>query len=108
MAGNAKHVKQFYRAFIDIGKCDTSAIIRGGVDNPEEDRDADTIDELGTGKIDYQIFAAFIELTPTFRLDLLAGKSVYIIAGIDYRLGSQWVRSDTSLWDHLIIFPCKL
>jgi hypothetical protein len=73
MAGQSKHLEQLYGLMVDIGKDDLRAALFGDVDDAEENRDTDTVDEFGVAEINNQCAATTLELPPTFTLDPFPG-----------------------------------
>jgi len=70
MAGQSKHLEQLYGLIVDIGKDDLRAALFGDVDDAEENRDTDTVDEFGVAEINDQRAATAVQLPSTLALDL--------------------------------------
>ncbi|HEU4834442.1 MAG TPA: hypothetical protein VFS90_08510 [Pyrinomonadaceae bacterium] len=93
MAGQSKHLEQLYGLIVDIGKDDLRAILFGDVDDAEENRDSDTVDEFGVAEINNERTAATIKLPATFALNLFPRKLVQVVARVNNRGGANTVRA---------------
>ena len=81
MPGQSQHVKEFGGLLLHIRENDLRSRSPGRIDNAEQDRNADTVDELGVRKVDDQFGAAFVETAATLAFYLLTGQFVQIVAG---------------------------
>jgi hypothetical protein len=70
MAGQSKHFEQLDCLIVDIGEDDLRAALFSDVDDAEENRDSDTVDELGVAEVNNQRAATAIQLPATLTLDL--------------------------------------
>ena len=70
MAGQSKHLEQLDCLIVDIGEDDLRAALFGDVDDAEEDRDSDTINQFGVAEINNEGAATAIQLPATLALDL--------------------------------------
>lgn len=73
MAGQPKHVEQLDGLIVNVGKNDLRAALFSDVDDAEENRDSDTVNEFGVAEIDNEGAAATLELPPTLALDPFSG-----------------------------------
>jgi hypothetical protein len=73
MAGQSKHVEQLDGLIINIGKDDLRAALFGDVDDAEENRYSDAVNEFGVAEINNEGAATAFELPATFALDLFSG-----------------------------------
>jgi hypothetical protein len=73
MAGQSEHLEQLYRLIIDIGKDNLRAALFGDVDDAEENRNTDTVDEFGVAEINNQRAATAVQLPATFALNFFPG-----------------------------------
>src|ERR1043165_2035373 len=87
-----EHFKQLHGLFVYFGEDDLRAALFRDVDDAEQDRDADTVDELRIAEIDNQRPTAAVELSTTLAFDLFAGKLVQIVAGINNSRGTNAMR----------------
>ena len=81
MIHQPEHFEQLAGFGADFGKDDLCVGIGSGVDNAEQDRNADAVDDLGVFEIDDQRFAARVDLPAAFAFDPLAADLIQIIAG---------------------------
>jgi len=81
MPGQTKHIKQFDGLFFYLGKNHAGTGSSRGIDDAEEDRDSDAVDNLGLRKVYDELLAAFVQTAAAFALDLFAGQFVEVIAG---------------------------
>jgi hypothetical protein len=51
MACQSKHLEQFNGLIIDVGEDNLSAALFGDVNDAEQDRDADTVNEFGVAEV---------------------------------------------------------
>ncbi len=72
VAGEPKHLEKLNSLVVDVGEHNQSAALFRDVDDPEEDRDADTINQLGVAEVYDQRAATRIKLLLTFALDPFA------------------------------------
>ena len=72
MLGEAEHFEQLNGVLVNIREHNAGTIVRRGVDNAEQDRDADAVDDLGLGKADYLFLTSRLELAAALVLDLFA------------------------------------
>jgi hypothetical protein len=99
MAGQAKHLEQLDGLIVDFRKDNTRPALFGDVDDAEENRDADTVNEFGVAEINNQRAATALELPATFALDLFSGKFVEVIARVNNGGGANTVRTyQLSAW----------
>jgi hypothetical protein len=73
MACQSKHLEQFNGLIINIGKDDLSAALFSDVDDAEENRYSDTVNELGVAEINNERTTPTLELPSTLVLNLFAG-----------------------------------
>ena len=73
MACQSEHLEQFNGLIVDIGKDDLGAAPLSDVNDAEENRDSDTVDEFGVAEINNERAAATIELPATLALNLFPG-----------------------------------
>jgi hypothetical protein len=72
MICNAEHFKKLNGIFVYIRENDLRSRARCGINYPQEDRHAYTVDDLGLRKIDDELFAALVKTAAAFALDPLA------------------------------------
>jgi hypothetical protein len=73
MAGQPKHVEQLDGLIVNIRKDNLRAALFSDVDDSEENRDADTVNELCIAEINNERAAATLQLPSTLMLDLFSG-----------------------------------
>jgi hypothetical protein len=73
MAGQSKHLEQLDCLIVDIGEDDLRAALFGDVDDAEENRYSDTVNELGVAEINHEGAAPAAELPATLALNLFSG-----------------------------------
>jgi len=93
MAGQSKHVEQLDCLIVDIGEDDLRAALFGDVDDAEENRDADTVDEFGVAEINNEGAATTIQVPATLVLDLFTRQLVQVVASVNNRGGANTVRA---------------
>jgi len=81
MPRQSEHIKEFDGLFFYVRKNHTGAGSSRGIDDAEEDRDADAIHDLGLRKVYDELLAAFVQTSAAFALDLFAGQFVEVVAG---------------------------
>ena len=89
VAGESKHFEQFNCLMIHFREGDPRAVLFGDVDDAEQDRDADAVDELRVAEIYDQSAATAIELPAAFALDLFTGQLVEIVARVNNSGGAN-------------------
>lgn len=93
VAGQAQHLKQLNSLVVYIGENNQRATFLRNVDNAEEDRDPDTVNQLSVAEVYDQRTTARIKLLLAFTLDPFAGQFVEIVARIHHRCGANRVRA---------------
>jgi hypothetical protein len=73
MAGQPKHVEQLDGLIVNVGKDDLGAALFSDVDDAEENRYSDTVNEFGIAEINHEGAAPTIELPATLALDFFPG-----------------------------------
>lgn len=73
VARQPKHLKQLYRLVVYVRENNQRAAFFRNVDDPEKDRNADTVNQFGVAEVYYQRTAAGIKLLLTLPLDPFAG-----------------------------------
>ena len=80
VAPQAQEFEQLERVAVDVGEDDGRAPLLGDVDDAEQERDADAVDQLGALEVDDERAAAGFELEAALALDALAGELVDVVA----------------------------
>ena len=93
VARQAEHLEELDGFIVDVGEHHQRTAFLGDVDDPEQDGNADAIDEFGVAEIDDQRAGAGIELLLTLTLDSFAGELVEIVAGVDDGRGADAMRA---------------
>ena len=73
MTGQPEHFEQLHGLIVYVGEGDLCAALFRDVDDAEQDRDADTVDELRITEIDNQRTTAAVELATALAFDLFSG-----------------------------------
>ena len=110
MLRHAEHVEEFYGFVPYVGEGHGRAFTLSYINNPEQDRDPDAVHELGPGKINDDLFVAFVDLLPALEFELFAAEFIQIIARRDDRgAGKRSFCADAYfLCVHLTFLPVKI
>jgi hypothetical protein len=73
MARQAKHLKELHGLTVYIRKSDLRATLLRNVNDSEEDRDTDAVDQLRITEVDHQRAATTVQLPATFMLNFFTG-----------------------------------
>jgi hypothetical protein len=73
MSGQPQHLEQLNRLVVYVGENHERPAFLRNIDDAEEDRDADAVNQLGIAEIYDQRAATGIKLLLTFTLDPFAG-----------------------------------
>ena len=76
MACQSEHVEQLDGLIVNVGKDDLGAALFSDVDDAEENRYSDTVNEFGVAEINNQRAATTLELPPTATLTSAPGSGV--------------------------------
>ena len=85
VARQAEHLEELNSLLIDIGEDESRA---GGLDrinDAQQNRDADAVDQLCLTEVDNKSAATRFQLPTAFTLDALAAQFVQIVPSINYR-----------------------
>src|SRR2546421_498751 len=85
VARQAEHLEELNGLLIDIGEDESRA---GGLDrinDAQQNRDADAVDQLSLTEVDNKSATASFQLPTAFTLNAFAAQFVQIVPGINYR-----------------------
>ena len=91
MAGQSKHLEQLDCLIVDIGEDDLRAALFGDVDDSEEDRYTDTVNQFGIAEINDERAATATQLPTTLAFDLFTGQLIKVVACVNNRSGANTV-----------------
>src|SRR5215208_8102820 len=84
-ARQAEQLEELERVQTHVGEGDARAAPLGLVDDPEQDRDADAVDQLRVAEVDDERAAAPLDPRQALALDALPAHLVDVVAGVDDR-----------------------
>jgi hypothetical protein len=93
MAGQTKHFEQRDCLIVYFGKNDAGAALFRNVDDPEEDRDTDTVNEFGLAKVNDECPATAIQTSPALTLNFFTGQLIKVVASVNNSGGANTVRA---------------
>jgi hypothetical protein len=91
VAGQSEHFEQLDCFVVHFRKGDARAALFGDVDDSEENRDTDTVNQFGIAEINDESTATATQLPATLALDLFTGQLIKVIACVNNRSGANTV-----------------
>ncbi len=80
MPRKSQHIEKLSRLLFYVRKDDFRTRAASGVDDAEQDRNPDAVDDLGTREIYYELSAPFVQPKLAFALYLFTGELVEVVA----------------------------
>ena len=93
VAGQAKYFEQRDCLVVYFGKNDAGAALFRNVNDPEEDRDTDTVNEFGLAKVNDERPATTTQLSPALTLNFFTGQLIKVVASVNNSGGANTVRA---------------
>lgn len=94
VACQSQYLEELDRLAVYVGEHHQRTSFFCNVDDPQQDGDADAINEFGVAEIDDQGAGAGVELLLTFALDSFSGEFVQVVARVDYSCSADATRAN--------------